>query len=110
MLVKYSYAFVALPGGFGTLDEIFEVLTLIQTRKIENFPVVLMPRDFWQPLMDFMTSRLLDQATIDAADLALLEVFDSPQDAVKRILEVAVGELGLAYLPRPKQRRRLFFE
>ncbi len=109
MLVKYSYAFVALPGGFGTLDEVFEVLTLIQTRKTENFPVVLMPTDFWQPLMDFMTSRLVDQGTVDVADMALLHVLDSPQQAVKRILEVALGELGLAYVPRPKQ-RRFFFE
>jgi uncharacterized protein (TIGR00730 family) len=59
MLVKYSYAFVALPGGFGTLDEIFETATLIQTRKILDFPLVLMGRDYWQPLLDFMESRLL---------------------------------------------------
>ena len=59
MLVKYSYAFVALPGGLGTLDEIFETATLIQTAKIRRFPLVLMGTDFWAPLMHFLQGRLL---------------------------------------------------
>jgi predicted Rossmann-fold nucleotide-binding protein len=59
MLVKYSYAFIALPGGFGTLDEIFEVATLIQTRKVKAFPLVLLGEEFWQPLLDFLCRRLL---------------------------------------------------
>src|SRR5437660_446463 len=61
MLVKYSYAFIALPGGFGTLDEIFETATLIQTAKIRDFPMVLMGRDFWQPLLDFLLNKLVPQ-------------------------------------------------
>src|SRR5262245_50073006 len=59
MLVKYSYAFIALPGGFGTLDEIFETATLIQTEKIRDFPLVLMGREYWRPLLDFFGSRLI---------------------------------------------------
>jgi uncharacterized protein (TIGR00730 family) len=64
MLVKYSYAFVVLPGGFGTLDELFEALTLIQTGKIQSFPVVLMGVDYWQPMMEFFRNRLIAQGTI----------------------------------------------
>ena len=60
MLVKYSYAFVALPGGFGTLDEVFETATLIQTGKIQQFPLVLMGRDYWAPLLAFLRDRLAD--------------------------------------------------
>ena len=59
MLVKYSYAFIALPGGFGTLDEIFEAATLIQTAKIRNFPLVLMGKEFWRPLLEFLAERLV---------------------------------------------------
>ena len=65
MLVKYSYAFIAMPGGFGTLDEVFETATLIQTHKVQNFPLVLMGRDYWRPLIDFFRERLLPAKTID---------------------------------------------
>ena len=61
MLLKYSYAFIALPGGYGTLDEIFETLVLIQTHKIKDFPVVLVGREYWAPLTDFLAERLLAQ-------------------------------------------------
>ena len=66
MLVKYSYAFIALPGGFGTMDEIFETATLIQTAKIREFPLVLMGKEFWAPLLEFMSERLVKARTIDA--------------------------------------------
>ena len=68
MLVKYSHAFIALPGGFGTLDEIFEAATLIQTGKIKDFPLILMGVDFWTPLIEYMRDHLLSAGTIDADD------------------------------------------
>jgi uncharacterized protein (TIGR00730 family) len=107
MLVKYSYAFVALPGGFGTLDEIFETATLIQTAKIRGFPLVLMVREFWQPLLDFLAARLVKEQTIDQADLDRLIVTDSAQEAVQAITEIAMKQFGLTYPGRIK--RRWFF-
>jgi uncharacterized protein (TIGR00730 family) len=97
MLVKYSYAFVALPGGFGTLDEIFETATLIQTGKIRDFPLVLMGVEFWQPLLDFVESRLVARATIDPADAARFVVTDSGEEAVGAITAAALGRFGLTY-------------
>src|SRR5436853_2024367 len=79
MLVKYSYAFIALPGGFGTLDEIFETATLMQTDKIKQFPLVLMGRSYWQPLLDFFQNRLLAEHTIDAEDTKRILVTDSAE-------------------------------
>ncbi len=104
MLVKYSYAFIALPGGFGTLDEIFETATLIQTGKILEFPLVLMVRDFWRPLFDFMQNRLVTESTIDPDDMGRILVTDSPVEAVARITKVAMGRFGLSYAQRIKQR------
>jgi len=104
MLVKYSYAFVALPGGFGTLDEIFEVATLIQTRKIKEFPVVLLGRTFWQPLLDFFDERLKAERTIDPADSARLVVTDSAAEAVQAVTAIALRQFGLTYGPRIKPR------
>ena len=72
MLIKYSYAFIAMPGGFGTLDEIFELAVLIQTEKIKRFPIVLIGRDFWEPLLEFLRERPLAEGTISGADLRLL--------------------------------------
>lgn len=97
MLVKYSYAFVVMPGGFGTLDEVFETITLIQTRKIQHFPVILMPSDFWIPIVDALRETLAAAGTIDTGDLGLLHLLDSPEAAVQRILDVATGEFGLTY-------------
>jgi uncharacterized protein (TIGR00730 family) len=104
MLVKYSYAFIAMPGGFGTLDEIFELATLIQTRKIEDFPLVLMGRDFWRPLVDFLRQRLLVEATIDAGDADRILVTDSAEEAVESVTDVALRRFGLTYGPRLKRR------
>jgi uncharacterized protein (TIGR00730 family) len=104
MLVKYSYAFIAMPGGFGTLDEIFEVATLIQTQKIKQFPLVLIGRVFWHPLTDFLRGRLLEGGTIDAADLERILVTDSPEEAVRSVTQVALGQFGLTYGPRAKRR------
>ena len=104
MLVKYSYAFIALPGGFGTLDEIMETTTLIQTGKMSNFPIVLMGVEFWKPFLDFLRGTLLREGTIDAADLEHFLVTDSPNEAVDHVRDVAMKSFGLSYVPRIKRR------
>lgn len=104
MLVKYSYAFVVLPGGFGTLDELFETATLIQTGKIRDFPLVLMGTEYWRPLLDFMRHTLVREKTIDVRDLDRIIVSDDPVEAVARIRDVAVRTLGLSYGPRQRPR------
>jgi uncharacterized protein (TIGR00730 family) len=104
MLVKYSYAFVALPGGFGTLDEIFETAVLIQTGKIRMFPLVLLGAEFWQPLVAMLRERFLAAGTIDAADVDRFIVTDSPVEAVAKIREIATRDFGVTYGPRPKPR------
>jgi len=85
ILVKYSCAFVVMPGGFGTLDEAFEALTLIQCQKIERFPVVLMGGDFWGHLRTFVQNSMITEGTISPEDLDLAQLVDSPEDAVKLI-------------------------
>lgn len=107
MLVKYSYAFVAMPGGFGTLDEIFETAVLVQTGKIRQFPLVLLGVSYWQPLIDFIRNRLIADATIDPPDLERWIVTDSPREAVDLIRERALGQFGLKYRATPKARRLL---
>jgi len=82
MLVKYSSAFVVLPGGFGTLDEAFEVMTLIQNGKLESFPVVAMGREFWDPLRGFLTDTLVSAGTIAAGELDTLSLTDDVDEAV----------------------------
>ena len=104
MLVKYSYAFIALPGGFGTLDEVSEAATLIQTHKIADFPLVLMGVEFWKPLLDFMRGTMLKEATIDAADINEFFVTDSPEDAAAHIRDVGMQSFGLTYAPKLKRR------
>jgi len=87
MLVKYSDGFIVMPGGFGTMDEVFETAVLIQTGKIEAFPIVLMGRDYWQPLIDFVRGTMIEEATISPEDLDLVLVTDDPDEAVNHILE-----------------------
>ncbi len=87
MLVKYSLAFVVMPGGFGTLDEVFETATLIQTGKIENFPIIVMGSDYWDHLRRFIRETLVEQRTISPSDLELIINTDSPEEAVARIRE-----------------------
>jgi uncharacterized protein (TIGR00730 family) len=108
MLAKYSYAFVALPGGFGTLDELFEVSTLIQTGKIRNYPTVLVGRDYWQPLIDFLRDRPLAMKTIDPVDLERFHVTDSATEAAEYIRDIAMRNFGLKYGRKPPPRRRRF--
>ena len=104
MLVKYSYAFIALPGGFGTLDEMFEIATLVQTGKVQEFPLVLMGREYWRPLTDFVRNRLLVEGTIDPGDEQRLQVTDSPEEAVDLVAGVAMRRFGLSYGPQARRR------
>jgi uncharacterized protein (TIGR00730 family) len=104
MLVKYSYAFIALPGGFGTLDEIFETATLIQTHKIEDFPLILLGKEYWRPLLDFLHGRLVDAKTIDAIDADRFLVTDSAEEAVQLADETGLRRFGLSYGPKVKRR------
>lgn len=102
MLVKYSYAFVVLPGGFGTMDEIFECATLIQTGKIKHFPLVLMGTDYWQPLRDFLCHGMVKEKTILPADCERILFTDSPDEAMDRIMNAATHEFGLVWEPVPR--------
>jgi uncharacterized protein (TIGR00730 family) len=88
MFVKYAQGFIVLPGGFGTLDELFEALVLVQTRKVTSFPVVLMGTQFWDGLVDWLRSRLVAEGMIGEKDLDLFAVTDDPAEAV-RIIEEA---------------------
>jgi uncharacterized protein (TIGR00730 family) len=87
MMVKYSYAFLVLPGGFGTLDELFEALVLIQTRKIQGFRVVLMGTDYWRPLLDFIRHDMVAAGAISPEDVGLLRVTDDPEEAAAIVAE-----------------------
>ncbi|WP_026343350.1 TIGR00730 family Rossman fold protein [Nocardia sp. BMG111209] len=89
MFVKYSQAFICLPGGFGTLDELFEALTLVQTRKITRFPIVLFGSRYWAGLMDWLRDSLLGSGKIAAGDLELLYVSDSVDEVVDIVLRAA---------------------
>jgi uncharacterized protein (TIGR00730 family) len=87
IFVKYSQAFVVLPGGYGTMDELFEALTLVATGKITMFPIVLVGSDYWAPLLDFLKNTMLGRGYIGASELALLRIADDPEDVVKIIKE-----------------------
>ncbi|MBG0815102.1 TIGR00730 family Rossman fold protein [Planomonospora sp. ID82291] len=91
MFVKYACGFVALPGGFGTLDELFEELTLVQTRKITSFPVVLLGTEFWGGLLDWIRTTLVSTGKISPADVELIHVTDDPAEAVRIIAEADAG-------------------
>ncbi len=103
ILVKYSYAFVVLPGGAGTMDEMFETMTLMQTGKIRNFPIILMGKDYWQPLMDFVY-RMAEAGTISPDDPELIFFTDDPDEAVAHLQRHAVRQFGLRkrHLPKAK--------
>ncbi len=107
MLLKYSYAFIAMPGGFGTLDEIFETTVLMQTGKIKNFPVVLMGVEFWTPMFEYFRERLLREHTIDVRDIDHLMLTDSVDEAMAHIRRLAIEGFGLRKAPRPQRRRIL---
>ena len=89
MFIKYSNAYIIFPGGFGTMDELFEALTLIQTRKIRNFPVVLFGSQYWRGLLAWVTSTMLNEKNISPEDLGLMHLTDSPQEAVNFIVRTS---------------------
>jgi uncharacterized protein (TIGR00730 family) len=88
MFVKYSQAFVVLPGGFGTLDELFEALTLVQTGKITRFPIVLVDSSYWSGLLSWLRDTVVGQGKVSPADLDLVSIADDP-DEVVRIIRAA---------------------
>ena len=101
MLVKYSYAFIVMPGGAGTLDEMFETMTLIQTGKLRNFPIILMGKDFWQPLMDFVY-KMAEEGMISPEDPELIFFTDSVEEAKAHLQRHAVRQFGLRRKKNPR--------
>ncbi len=90
MFVKYAMAYVILPGGFGTMDELFEALTLIQTKRIKPFPVILMGSEFWKGLFDWLKKTMLRDGKISPEDLELIQIIDDPDEAVKHIQKYVI--------------------
>ena len=100
MFIKYSNAFIIFPGGFGTLDELFEALTLIQTGKIFQFPVVLFGRHYWAGLVRWMSSRLAGEGKISPGDLDLLLLTDDPAEAAQAVIDAHAAQTAQAAAPR----------
>ena len=103
MLVKYSYGFLVFPGGFGTLDEIFEAATLIQTGKIPNFPLVLLGVEYWKDLIELLRDRMVAEGTIAADDLERIHLTDSPSEAMAFVEAYAHKVAGLPLRARPSR-------
>ncbi|MCU0705515.1 MAG: TIGR00730 family Rossman fold protein [Fimbriiglobus sp.] len=103
MLIKYSYAFIVCPGGFGTLDELFEVLTLIQTGKVQDFPVALVGREYWAPGIEQLR-KFVAEKTIDPIDLDKLYIGDDPAEVVQHVTDIAMKKFGLNYGKKVKKR------
>jgi hypothetical protein len=96
MFIKYSAAFVIFPGGFGTLDELFEALTLIQTGKISQFPVILFGTHYWAGLLRWMQSRMLEEKKISASDLELMTLTDDPEEAADAVAKAYGAQMEMA--------------
>jgi uncharacterized protein (TIGR00730 family) len=90
MFVKYAMAYIIMPGGFGTLDELFEAVTLIQTHRIKPLPVILVGSEYWSGLIDWIKLRLLEEKLISPEDLEILQVMDKPEDIVKYVQKVVI--------------------
>ncbi len=90
MLIKYSVAYIIMPGGFGTLDEMFEAVTLIQTKKIRPFPVILVGSDYWKGLIDWIKDGMIPQGTVSSSDLDIMQVIDDPEEVVHTIQRIVL--------------------
>ncbi len=90
MFVKYAFAYIIMPGGFGTLDELFESVTLVQTQRIKPFPIILVDSDFWSGLKEWITSRLLKENRISPEDIDILQVLDEPEEIVKTVKKMVI--------------------
>ncbi len=90
MFIKYAAAYVGLPGGFGTLDEIFEVMTLIQTQRVRPFPVILAGSDYWSGLLDWIRARLKDAGMISPDDMDIVQVMDDPEEMVAAVQKIVI--------------------
>ena len=108
VFMKYSQAFVALPGGYGTLDEIFETAVLIQTDKIRDFPIILIGREFWSPMMDFIRGKLINEGTISPEDPNILSCTDSPEEAIELIAATVQKKFGFNWTKRRPAKKRWF--
>jgi uncharacterized protein (TIGR00730 family) len=90
MFIKYAQAFICMPGGFGTLDEAFEALTLIQTKRIKPFPVILVGKDYWAGLLDWIKDKMMAANSVDDEDMAIINVMDNPEEIVSYIKKTIV--------------------
>ena len=99
LLIKYSYAFVAFPGGYGTADELFEALTLIQTGKIQQFPIVVMGTEYWKELL-LLLNKMAAAGTINPEDVGMIYATDSVEDAIAHIRSKAIAPFGLKAVVR----------
>ncbi|MCP3872222.1 MAG: TIGR00730 family Rossman fold protein [Desulfobacteraceae bacterium] len=92
MFLKYAQAYIIMPGGFGTLDELFETITLIQTQRIRRFPVILVGKDYWEGLIDWVTDKLLKEKMLSKQDLDLFHLLDDPNDIVKKVIDFKIAD------------------
>jgi len=90
MFIKYASAYIILPGGFGTLDELFEAVTLVQTRRIKPFPLILVGSEYWEGLIDWIKDKLLGEKRISLEDLEILQIMDDPEEIVKAVQKVII--------------------
>jgi uncharacterized protein (TIGR00730 family) len=90
MFIKYASAYIGLPGGFGTLDEIFEVMTLIQTQRIKPFPIILAGSDYWSGLLDWIKMRLSDGGMISSGDMDIVQLIDDPEEIVATVKRIVI--------------------
>ena len=90
MFVKYAVAYVIMPGGYGTMDELFEALTLIQTKRVKSFPLILMGREYWQGLLDWLKNSMQQKSMILPCDIEMIQIIDEPEEVVKHIKKYVI--------------------